>query len=106
MRATVRIDRRQPAAVTVGTTGARCLANSGVESRLDGGPLERRQVVEVSQVGYVHDRRRYAPRVPPSGYRAYRPGLAVTLANDDARRAPITVASRHKAAAASTCQIA
>src|SRR6478752_8215138 len=30
-----------------------------------GGPLEWRQVVEVGQVGYVHDRRRYARRVPP-----------------------------------------
>ena len=92
--------------MTVGTTGARCLANSGVESRLDGGPFERRQVVEVSQVGYVHDGRRYAPRAPPSGYRAYRPGLAVSLPNDDVQRAPIAVASRHKAAAARTCQIA
>src|SRR5438034_1174136 len=76
MRATVRIDRCQPAGVPVRTTSARSLANAGVEPRLDGGPLERRQVVEVGQIGYVHDRRRYAPsttRVAIAANRLARP---------------------------------
>src|SRR6185437_15389768 len=42
----------------------------------------------------------------PSGYSGEPTGALVTSVCDDARRAPITVASRHRAAAASTCQIA
>ena len=54
MWAAVCIDRGQPAGVPVGTTGVRFLRDARVQVGLDLRPVERRQLVEIRKIGFVH----------------------------------------------------
>src|SRR6185437_3717874 len=54
MRASVRVDRGQPAGMTLRPAGARRLGYARTELGLDAGPLEQRELVQVGEVDCFH----------------------------------------------------
>src|SRR5690349_22274964 len=54
MRASVRVDRGQPAGMTVRSAGARHLGYARTELGLDAGPVEQRELVQVGKVDRFH----------------------------------------------------
>src|SRR6185295_16001563 len=54
VRASVRVDRGQPAGMTVRPAAARRLLHARAELVLDAGPVEQRELVQVGKVGSFH----------------------------------------------------